>query len=379
MTSAEPARRVWQHKVLAVCALLVLLTLNVLWAKPDYNWDLLPYVAVSYQFAGDSPARAHERTYVLVRQTLPGEYAQLTEGNSYRSAVARDPAAFNQQLPGYRVKVAYPWMIEQLARFGLDPIRASVLISRLCYLAVGLVLLFWLLSWTGPALAVAAAWVIMSLSFSVDLAQLSTPDALSTLVVLCAFWLIFEKGHSRPALVLLVASVTVRPDNLLWLVAAAVYLAIRHPKQRIFTVLSTVTAVLLVFGLGRWADLPGWSTLFHHAFVERVPYQQDFRPVLSPLGYVRVYLRETHPANLPLFAALFGLIGSSVLYYRIRRFGWGDTLVGFLATAGLFGLMHWLLYPDDDRYFIAAYLMVTLGLLRTLVFTRGSVGSATTG
>jgi hypothetical protein len=271
------------------------------------------------------------------------------------------------------VKLVYPWMIRQLTRFGLDPIGASVLISRLSYLAVGLVLLSWLLSWTGPAAAVAVAWAAMSLSFSVDLAQLSTPDALSTLVVLSAFSLMFEKEHVRWALVLLVASVAIRPDNLLWLMAAAVYLAIRYPQQRVLTVLGPVMGLLLAAGLGRWSHLPAWSTLFHHAFVERLPYQQSFHPVLSPLGYIRVYLRETHPANLPLFVAVFALIGISVFYFRIRRFGRGDEWVGLLATVGLFGVLHWLLYPDDDRFFIAGYLMVTLALLRTLVFTRGPV------
>ncbi|MGH7467548.1 MAG: hypothetical protein ACRENP_06130 [Longimicrobiales bacterium] len=374
MTSPECTRRTWPTNMRAACALLGLLTLNVLWAKPDHNWDMLPYVAVAYQFAGESPAQAHARTFALVQQKLAAsEHRQLTEGNDYRTAVARDPAAFNQQLPGYRVKVVYPWLIRQLTRFGLDPIRASVLISRLSYLAVGLVVLLWLFSWTGPRWAVAVSWAIMSLSFSIDLAQLSTPDAISTLVILAACLLMFEKGHSRAPLVLLIASVAVRPDNLLWLLAAAAYCVFRYPKQRTFAALSAASGLLLVFGLGRWADLPGWATLFHHAFVERVAYQEGFQPSLSPLGYVRVYLRETHPANLPQFVGLFGLIGSSLGYYRVRRYGWSDIYVALLTTMGVFGFMHWLLYPDDDRYFIAAYLMITIVLLRTLVFTRPSI------
>jgi hypothetical protein len=359
--------------VLAAVALLVLLTLNVLWARPDYNWDVLPYVAVAYQFAGASPEQSHERTYALVQETLPAEFRQLTEANTYRSAVFHDPVAFNQQLPGYRIKVIYPWLMRQLMRPGFDPIHASVLISRVAYLAVGLVMLLWLLPWAGPLAAASAAYVVMSLSFSVDLAQLSTPDALSTLVVLLSFWLLFEKGRSILPLGLLVASVAVRPDNLLWLVAAALFCIYRERKQWPIAAATVVAGALLVFALGRWAQVPGWATVFHHAFVERVVYPRGFQPVLTPLGYLRVYLRETHPANLPLFLALFTLIGSSVLYYRVRNFGWRDNMVALLVTVGVFMAMHWLLIPDDDRYFIAAYLMIVLALLRTLVFARAQV------
>src|SRR5262245_30472677 len=76
MNNTRRTRSGWPH-ILAAGALLVLLTLNVLWARPDYNWDMLPYVAVAYQFAGASPGQSHERTFALVQQTLPAEFRQL--------------------------------------------------------------------------------------------------------------------------------------------------------------------------------------------------------------------------------------------------------------------------------------------------------------
>ncbi|MEX1181810.1 MAG: hypothetical protein WEF86_01145 [Gemmatimonadota bacterium] len=347
--------------------LLALLAANLYWSRPHYNWDMVAYIGVAFRFAGASDEVAHERTYRALRQSVPAEdYELLTQADAYRRTVAADYRAFAQQLPFYSVKPIYPLKIALLTQTGVDPVRASVIVSGAAYLLIGAILFLWLSSFLRGFTIVAVTWVIMSLPFMLDLARGSTPDAMSTAVVLTALWLLMEKEWLWPALALLVVSIGVRPDNLLWVFAIAGYAAVRLRNVRVAALFSAAgTAVYLL--LASWSDNAGWRTLFHHSFVERLAFPQDFEPVLTVPGYVWIYLRESHPVNLPTFLLLMLLIAACIFVGLLRRHGRGDARVVLLAAMGGFAVLHWLVYPGEDRFMAAAYAAVLVLLVRALV------------
>lgn len=352
---------------LAYGVLFILLIINLRWTRPAYNWDMLAYVSLAYQFSGESAPTAHELTYAEVKKTVAAtDYDLLTSGNDYRKIVASDPAAFNQQLPGYRMKLLYPWLLSICERAGWNPVSASVTISRAAYIAIGMIVLAWLASFLAPVPAVLTAWIAMSLAFALRLAQLSTPDALSTAIILCGLWLIFQRAKLRAGLLVIAASIIVRPDNGLWLLAVAAYAAATRRSMRIFSFVVLAAGFVLALLLVRLAGSPHWATVFHHSFIERLPYQDNFHGGVSPLEYLRVLLRETHPANLPPFLLVFALAGAWLLVARVPRFRWSDDSAQIIAVMAGFGALHWLLYPGDDRFFAAAYLAITVVLVRHL-------------
>jgi hypothetical protein len=105
-----------------VIVLAGLLILNLVWSRRDYNWDMLAYIATSYQLGGMTAEAAHELTYRQVRVTIPPtDYQLLTESNAYRQLMTRDQAAFTQQLPGYRMKLVYPSLLLFAQRAGINP------------------------------------------------------------------------------------------------------------------------------------------------------------------------------------------------------------------------------------------------------------------
>ena len=359
-------RTYWRRPGTAV-ALVGLLVVNLTWAYPDYNWDMLAYIAAGYQFGGMTPESAHELTYRQVRESIPpSNYQLLTESNAYRQLMSLDQSAFTQQLPGYRMKLLYPSLLLLSSRIGFNPVFASVFISRCAYVAIGLVVLIWLGSFLSPLATLITAWAAMSTSFMLDLAQLSTPDALSTFVILLGLWLVFQKGRFRAGLAVLLVSVLVRPDNVLWLAAVAGYRAITDRTSRPVAIVAAAAGAVLALSVAAWSGSQGWATLFHHGFMERLPNLDTFQPTLSPLGYLRVYLRETHPANLPPFVMLFGLLCGWLVVLRVKLNGWADRQAHLLAVLVAFAAMHWLLYPDDDRFFVAAYLVTLIALVRHL-------------
>ena len=360
------------RRLVPALALLALLAVNLRWAEPYYNWDMLGYIGVAERLGGATPVEAHRRAYDLAYRFVPPEqYAWLVEGGAYQQVVAADPTAFEQQLPFYRVKPAYPLLILALDRLGVDPVRGSVWISRIAYLGIGVIAFIWLASFLSPFAALATAWGVMSVQVALEAAQLSTPDALSTLVVLTALWLAFECQHFGRGLLLLLLSLLIRPDNLLWLLAVAAWRALRVRRDRIAAGAGALAGVAVYAALSVWSGNLGWRVLFHHSLVELLPYPEQFVPSLDLGGYAWIYLRETHPANLPFFTALFVLLGAWLLVSRVRRFGWRDAGTALLACTGAYAVAHWFVFPNEDRLLLAAYLVVLILLVRTLA------GSAT--
>ncbi len=356
--------------VVQTVVLLAILGIFVHWARPYYNWDMLPYIGVAYRLGGASVEEAHMRTYAVSEAAAPArEHRWNTQGGAYRRTVTRDPAAFGQQLPFYSVKPAYPALMLALMRTGLNGVDASVWISRAAYLGIGVILLLWLASFLAPIPAVATTAGVMGLPFVLDLARLSTPDALSTLLVLPALWLVFDQRRLRAGTALLVLSVPVRPDNLLWVVVVAAYGALRRREDRKAAVAFVGVATLAYLIQAQASGNLGWVTLFHHSFVERLAHPATLEPSLSLPGYLWIYLRETHPVSLPRFILLFALLGVWLFVARVRRHGRSDDGAALVAAFGVFAALHWLVYPGEDRFLVAGYLATLVVLVRTLAET----------
>ena len=206
---------------LSLVLLAVFLAGNLVLARPYYNWDLLPYLGLAHRMGGVEDSELHGLVYAQAREGLPdAEYELLTRANDYRRAVAAQPEAFLQQLPFYAVKPVYPATISVLARLGVDPVQASFIISRVGYVAIALVLLWWLWTVGSPPTVVLLSGLMCALPFVVQLARGATPDPLSIPVVLVALRLHLGGKHLASRAVLF-GSLLIRPDNFLWFIAFA--------------------------------------------------------------------------------------------------------------------------------------------------------------
>jgi hypothetical protein len=346
-----------------------LLVLNVLAVRPYCNWDTIAYIATVHAWDGGSAADVHERTYAEAAVGCPS-LAAPRSGSAYQDAVAASPEALAQQLPFYTIKPTYPALVRILSAVGVQSVRATQLIALVGYIGVGVLVMLWLRSFFRPLAAALVGWLVMSLSFALDLARLATPDGLSTAVVLAALYFLFIRRRAVPGLGLLVGSIAIRPDNLFWLAAVCAYVVIMQPARRVHAMAAAVLGLGFYFGLVTWSGAYGWKTQFHHTFVERLVFPATFQPSLGLGDYVWIYLRETHPANQPLFVGLLVLLGACAAAHRLRKGVGSDPWTHLLLLTAVYMAARWLFWPEDDRLFAAAYLVIVLIAVRT-AFDRG--------
>jgi hypothetical protein len=345
---------------------VLLLSLNLVGIRPGCNPDLLGYIGVAHVLSGFPEGEIHARTYESAGDFCGRDRVGLARGSPYLETIASNPDAFAQQLPFYSVKPVYPLLIAALAQAGINPAAASWAISLAAYVGIAVCVMLWLGANVGLPWAMVAAWSIVSLTFVVDLARLSTPDAISTLTILVALYQLFVRRRPLVGLALLVASVAVRPDNLFWLAAAGVYVAVMQPGRRIHAAVAGLLGVVIYGGIASWSGTHGWRIQFYHQFVGRLAYPAGFE---SPLGlgdYVWIYLRETHPASLPAFFLLLSLIGLGTAAVRIRLLSTRDPWVDVLTVVATFMVTHWLFYPEEDRLLAAAYVLILMGAVQTV-------------
>lgn len=111
--------------------------------KPDYNWDILPYVASVYSLESTDTNSIHKNTYEIVKSTLPEQaYLLLVSNNKYREEMHQCSKCFYQQLPFYKIRPLYVALIYILYKLGINIIVSSFVISSISCLLISVICFF---------------------------------------------------------------------------------------------------------------------------------------------------------------------------------------------------------------------------------------------
>lgn len=348
----------------AACAVLAG---YVLWwvAGPHYNWDLLPYVGCILAADGADPATLHARAFDLVRTAVaPAQFQDLTDPTwPYRDAVHRDAEAYRQQLPFYCSKPGYVAAVQVATLLGAGPVGATHLVSALGAGGAILVLALWLTRRLPFALAMGVT-VAAALCGLHKVAGYSSPDGLSAPFVIGAFAL---AAANRPAdaMIVLAASIPVRPDNALLFALLTGYLVLLAPPGRRLplsgAVATTLVGAAVYLGVRSATDPYPHAVHLFHSFVSNLPYPETAPARLTLAGYFEVLPRLTvealRHAQVPLLLAL-----GAALPWAARRLGPDAALhAGLAATAAAYVVLHFLLFPEYHVRFFAAHFAVIVG------------------
>src|ERR1039457_5511304 len=92
---------------------IILFLLLTFYSKPEYNWDMLPYIALSLDVNPIDVKAVQILPYVIAYSELPQKkYEALIDStNEYRYVTATDPVVFQHELGFYRTRPLYVWLI----------------------------------------------------------------------------------------------------------------------------------------------------------------------------------------------------------------------------------------------------------------------------
>lgn len=189
----------------------------VCYKKPAYNWDTLAYMAILLNGEEDDVVKIHQTTYKVAEAEIPADKYRLMTDTSHavKKDVLNNPAKFFQYTSFFRIKPFYTGLSYLAYKGGIPLSKAPVVPSVFSFIAISL-LLVWSFNkfFTGWLTALLSLCIMVSPPV-LEAARLATPDALSTLIILFAFYLLLESSSWGWIIFVLSLSILVRVDNIM--------------------------------------------------------------------------------------------------------------------------------------------------------------------
>ncbi|WP_233843586.1 hypothetical protein [Dyella sp. 2HG41-7] len=359
------ARSSLRISALLLTAVTALIVLFFGWKKPTNNWDLIGYVATAYSADGYRGADLNKMTYDSVRNAVDANtFAQLTQGD-YRETVFRDPTSLAQQLPFYRIRVLYVGLIRMIHALGLNYPESTYAISAV-FAALSVVLLALVAHNIGAPIA--AVPLVVAFTGFVDIARLSTPDAMACFFSMLTIYMLIRRNMWAFLLAALLP--LIRTDLLLLslLVLGHAFLF----GQRKFALASMMMACLLYLLTVKMNHAYGWLTLFNTSLIHKTAYPATLLPSHALDDYLRpyastIYNFTMHPHFVIYSLAIWLLISNGARALRIER----RLISAVFVIPMAFVAAHLLLFPADTyRFFVFAASLVAIGLIGQMMPPR---------
>lgn len=178
--------------------------------NPGHNGDMSFYIATALNFQGKSEQQAISDAKGVIRSELKDREAVYHISNLDHAATGI--------LDFYRIKPFYIAIINVLHRLGFSYIMATLIPSLVSYFLIGSLVFSWASKILRPLPALITSAILMLMNPSVVIGRLSTPDALSNLLIfICLYGIYFGRNY-KWIVVVLFSSLFVRLDNFLSLI-----------------------------------------------------------------------------------------------------------------------------------------------------------------
>jgi len=283
-------------------------------------------------------------------QPSPFQYESVA-AEPYFVDVRDNPYHFVQQLGLFRLKLGYVTGGYVLWRAGLPILVGLRLISACCLLVLGLTVL----AWTHEALL--AAMLLLTPPV-LNMGRMVTADPLSTTMVILALFALARK-RNLVAASLLLASIVVRPDNIVLVLMLLAWMVgrrnIRFSVGAIFIALAVVAVTLT----NLIAHVYNWRVIMQHSFVKPVVEPVSHPILISFAGYLHAVegLRAIPYTFMTMWILVAVITWRSLPSRSIFR--------DLLPLAGGSIVIRLVMFPNfDDRFFVWFYLLAGIALIQ---------------
>jgi|GEM_PF-1814589 hypothetical protein len=366
--------RLWAR--LAFALILTLASLRA-YRYPEYSTDGFSYMANAVAMSGASVQVIHDAVYRDAKAGIPETIFKhltgddpaepLSERRSFRER-AMDPYRFAEFLPCFAIRPVFNLLVYVLHfKLGVGLLRSIVILPVVSYWLMGWVAWIWMERYVGSAWASLLCASLLLLSPPVwELARSTTPDALSSLTVLLALFLLLEKRVMVPGMILLVASIYVRTDNALLVLIVLAFLYAAGFGLRMFEAgVLAALAVASVFIINHFAGDYGAKVLYYRSFVEAPVAVGEIVPKFGIAEYLTA-LKACLSAVLHGMYIPFLLMGVVGVMRRAPV-----AILGVATATTIYTGAHLVIFPNPEtRFFGPFFVAMGLALMSTLVRGR---------
>ena len=300
------------------------------------------------RYVYESIARTRRQTvqtiYPIVKHSSPRAEA---------SSIMDSPEHLGQLEPLYAIRPLYLEAIAIAADAGIPYQPAISLISVASLFLIGVTLLWW----TGRPLYSA---LLLASPAVVGIARSGTPDALAALFLVTSVWAL-TNDWMLPGLSILLASVWVRTDNLLFVLTALIWLMWRKKLSPVKSAALAGLAAASVLAINYFSGNYGWSVLFRYTFVggRYIAYVPPDLKLSEYVSAVASGIRQIGNQEVTLFL----LVGLAAFKWLPKA----EALRSLLVVVAAAALLRFALFPNpENRYFAWAYLITGTAFIRAL-------------
>jgi hypothetical protein len=351
---------------------------------PQLNYDVVPYAALAKEMRG---AGGKDEAYRELASKVGDSRFQLYISEPYRERMYWDDGFFQLNRQLYTIRPLYILLCSAVGWLINNDTSATYIISAVAT-ALAVLLSFVLagsLGVTGPTrLAVPLIWIATG---ALDLASLSTPDALETLLSL-SFVMVSINGPwkgARAAGLLLIAvlMVAARTDALLFVTFLMVAEFALEPRQRrpaslvFLAALSTYLVIQKLSGNFGYIAVLNFQLIEDHAHTVVPNLTPNFYGYVVALahGVVRILGKDFQSALFSVCVSLLAFVGLRERRQSATQPGDRFAHRALILAVGLLGylVVRFAVFPDPwARYMMNAY------VLAGILFARAIGPTATT-
>lgn len=334
--------------------------------NPAQNWDMLGYAGSVASFAESDPVTLHRWVYdEFEAYATAGEFQTLTQSTNYRQTMVEDADAFAQQIPFYKIRVAFVSLVALFTTLGMSVYDAQHLISA-GFGSAGLFFLFLGLRRHIHSLM----WIVVPFffyQFTQDLLVVRFGGVDSFAFFWVVLTLIAYMHKSAWLLPLLALSVLIRTDLILYvgLMFALVFFS-DYSRWKALGLWGVVCAALYLW-VNHWAGNYGWQTVFYFVFMTNMEATHPSEYSQIGIGlqqYLQVLVRPQWVSKWLWFSVAAVAFAVALYLYRLREISQSDVVGRFCLLGGIaiaYVVIHYLLFPAIFmRFFVAQYLIMLL-------------------
>jgi hypothetical protein len=345
---------------------------------PGLNYDVIPYVALAKEMRS---AGGKVEAYRELASQVGDSRFQLYVSGPYRERMYRDDQFFQINQPLYTIRPFYIFLCSVVGAAIHDDVAATYIISASA--AALAVLLSYVLAGSAGLtgnwrLAVPLTWIVAG---GLDMAGLSTPDAVETLLSLLFVLVSLREPwgvvRATGLLLLAILMIATRTDGLLFVVFLLLMEWMLAPRHRVLSTLLLLGALSAYLVIERLSGNYGYVALLNFAFLDGPSRETVPNLVPNLAGYVRTFVHQTlqilgespqFTLLIPAVAALaFAWCRERRLSATLERDTFNQRALILSAALALCLIARFILFPlPFSRYMMNAYVLAGILFARAI-------------